>query len=115
MTSEIGAMEVHEASPIDELRGVVQLRKPRSLVIAVGVESTGGVEWMPSARAEVVFDSGKIVAGTVAADRSTHAGHVVIGQTVRVWLEFAEDLPEGEPREVWLVDGERRVCIRIIA
>lgn len=104
-----------EAAPIDELLGAVQLKKGRSLVIAVTIDASAGFQWFTGTRAEVAWDSGKTFDATVVEERSTRAGRVTIGQTVRVWLELSTDLPSGAPREVWLVDGERRICIRIVA
>jgi hypothetical protein len=104
---------VIDAPSIDELQGTVELRKERELVIAISVVATDGIDWTPRPAAEVQWDSAKTLEARVDGERSTGKGRVEIGQTVRVSLVFPTDLPPGIPTEVWLVDGARRVCIRV--
>jgi hypothetical protein len=78
-----------------QLEGKVTLAKERTLVVSVTVASA--FDWDPGTEVTVVWANGESRTARVIPARTTAAGVVTIGQTVRFWLEFDAVPPEGTP------------------
>jgi hypothetical protein len=89
--------------PSRRLRGRVVLAKPRLLVVNIAIDND--LSWGPSYRAEVEWSDGTRAIATIDAVRSTAPARVVGGQSIRLCLQFADDVPSTAPVFLRLDDG----------
>jgi Ca-activated chloride channel family protein len=77
-----------------KLRAKVVIATAREIVFEVTIEKD--FEWRPPASVLVVWADGASQSGVVDAGRTTGAGRVTIGQTVRLALRFDVDVPKDQ-------------------
>jgi Ca-activated chloride channel family protein len=104
--------ELESEEPSEQVSGKVTLQRGRSLVINVTV-TNDAFDWRPGTEAVVVWVSGKAVSARVIAGRTTAAGSVMIGQTVRLWLELEEPPQDGAPRFVDIGEPDRKLRVQL--
>jgi hypothetical protein len=75
------------------------LRKDRELTFEIDVEAP--LDWRPG-KSIVRWSDGSTVAAEVVRDRTTGAGPVTPGLTVRLTLRVADDNPAAAPVEVMM-------------
>jgi hypothetical protein len=105
-------LDLESEEPSEQVSGKVTLQRGRSLVINVTV-TNDAFDWRPGTEAVVVWVSGKTVSAKVIAGRTTAAGSVMIGQTVRLWLELEETPQDGAPRFVDIGEPDRRLRVQL--
>ena len=74
------------------LRGRLIVRQERDVIVEIDVDAP--LDWHPE-RASVVWSDGTSVEAEIAADRTTAAGYVVAGLTVRLALRMTAAGPAG--------------------
>lgn len=109
----MGGVSAREYAPDDlEVDGKILLRKPRALAIGVTVPSDA-FRWQPGERVRVIFADGTELLARVDAARTTAAGSLALGQTLRLWLELDADLPAADPRRVLIDAGAEPLIVNL--
>jgi hypothetical protein len=86
------------------------LRKDRELTFEIDVEAP--LDWRPG-KSIVRWSDGKTVAAEIIADRTTTAGLVTPGLTVRLTLRVADDNAAAAPVEVMIPTQHGPLTIRV--
>jgi Ca-activated chloride channel family protein len=93
-------------------RLVARLARRDGLELTLVVTLERDVEWHPAA-AEVVWDDGTAVAATVDEGRTTRAGRVAAGRTIRLTLRLLAAGPADPPGSVRIAGGGMPLTIDI--
>ena len=96
--------------PTSELKANVRILTPRRMVANVVSDRTGF--WTLGDRIEVQWLTGESVDATVEVT-STAAGLMSAGQTARLVLNFATDMPAGMPMSIIIHTGASKIVIRL--
>jgi hypothetical protein len=91
---------------------VARLARRDGLELTLVVTLERDVEWHPAA-AEVVWDDGTAVAATVDEGRTTRAGRVAAGRTIRLTLRLLAAGPADPPGSVRIAGGGMPLTIDI--
>ena len=86
------------------------LRKDRELTLEIDVEAP--LDWQPG-KSIVRWSDGSTVAAEVIHDRTTAAGPVTPGLTVRLTLRLADDNPAAGPVEVMMPTRHGPLTVRV--